>query len=54
VVHDPRGDFKVKDKYCLYPGRVLPADKVLRFFQIDNRLDLAAKMKMAQQLPLVE
>jgi hypothetical protein len=26
----------------------------LRFFQIDNRLDLAAKMKLAEQVPLVE
>jgi hypothetical protein len=47
-------EFKVKDKYRVRLARVLPADKVLRFFQIDNRLDLAAKTKMAEQVPLVE
>jgi len=48
-----KDELKVKDKYRSRLEKVLPADKVLRFFQIDNRLDLAAKMKLAEQVPLV-
>jgi hypothetical protein len=49
-----KDELKIKDKYRSKLQKVLPADKVLRFFQIDNRLDLAAKMKLAEQVPLVE
>ena len=49
-----KDELKIKDKYRSKLEKVLPADKALRFFQIDNRLDLAAKMKLAEQLPLVE
>jgi len=49
-----KDELKIKDKYRSKLEKVMPADKVLRFFQIDNRLDLAAKMKLAEQVPLVE
>ncbi len=49
-----KDELKIKDKYRSKLEKVLPADKALRFFQIDNRLDLAAKMKLAEQVPLVE
>ncbi len=49
-----KDELKIKDKYRSRLQKVLPADKVLRFFQLDNRLDLAAKMKLAEQVPLVD
>jgi hypothetical protein len=34
-------------------GKVLPADKNLRFSQIENRLDLAVRLKLAASIPIV-
>jgi hypothetical protein len=34
-------------------GKVLPADKNLRFAQIENRLDLAVRLKLAASIPIV-
>jgi hypothetical protein len=34
-------------------GKVLPADKTLRFAQVENRLDLAVRLKLAANIPLV-
>lgn len=34
-------------------GKVLPASKVLRFAQVENRLDLALRLQLAGALPLV-
>ena len=49
-----KDELKIKDKFRSRMERVLPPAKVLRFFQIDHRLDLAAQMKLSQQVPLVE
>jgi len=40
-------------KYLKKTGKVLPADKNLRFAQVENRLDLAVQLKMAATIPLV-
>jgi hypothetical protein len=34
-------------------GKVLPADKNLRFAQVENRLDVAVRLKLAAGIPLV-
>jgi hypothetical protein len=34
-------------------GKVLPADKTLRFAQVENRLDLAVRLQLAATIPLV-
>jgi hypothetical protein len=34
-------------------GRVLPASKVLRFAQVENRLDLALRLQLASAIPLL-
>jgi hypothetical protein len=35
-------------------GPVLPASKVLRFAQLENRMDLLLDLQMASQIPLME
>ena len=40
-------------KYLKKFGKVLPADKTLRFAQVENRLDLAVKAQVAAGIPLV-
>lgn len=40
-------------KYLKKLGKVLPADKNLRFAQVENRLDLAVKANLAASIPLV-
>jgi len=40
-------------KYLKKTGKVLPADKNLRFAQVENRLDLAVQLKLAATIPLV-
>jgi hypothetical protein len=34
-------------------GKVIPADKTLRFAQVENRLDLAVRLELAASIPLV-
>lgn len=34
-------------------GRILPADKTLRFAQVENRLDLALRLELASEIPMV-
>lgn len=40
-------------KHMKRMGKVLPASKVLRFAQVENRLDLALRLQLAGALPLV-
>lgn len=43
----------VRNQYLKKFGKVLPASKVLRFAQLENRLDLAVRMQIAAAVPLV-
>ena len=41
-----------REKFFKKFGKVLPADKNLRFAQVENRLDLAVKVNLAANIPL--
>ncbi|HTL59903.1 MAG TPA: hypothetical protein VL361_29800 [Candidatus Limnocylindrales bacterium] len=43
----------IKKKYIKKLGKVLPASKVFRFAQIDNRQDLATRMSLAVYVPVL-
>ena len=43
----------VRAKYLKKIAKVLPASKVLRFAQLENRLDLVLRLQMASAVPLV-
>src|SRR6266705_6525781 len=43
----------VRNKYLKKLGKILPASKVLRFAQLENRLDLAVRVQVAASIPLV-
>lgn len=43
----------VKSKYVPRFRKILPARKVARFFQVDNKLDAAINAELAEQVPLV-
>ena len=44
---------KLKEKYLKKIGKVIPATKVFRFAQLDNRLDLATRVGMASAIPIL-
>ncbi len=44
---------KIKTKYLKELGKVLPASKVFRFAQLDNRFDLAIRVGLAAAIPLL-
>lgn len=44
---------KLKDKYFKSFGKVLPATKVFRFAQLDNRYDLGVRVGMATSIPIL-
>ncbi len=43
----------VKEKYVPRFSKVIPSTKVLRFYQIDNKLDAEIKGQLAREIPLV-
>ena len=43
---------KVKDKYTPRFTKIMPAKNVLRFYQIENKLDTIVMMDIAGQIPL--
>ncbi len=45
---------KVKKKFVSKFKKVMPAKRVARFYQVDNRLDLLLNMQIAKGVPLVE
>ena len=45
---------KVKKAFVRKFKKVLPAKKVARFYQVDNRLDLLLNLQIAKGVPLVE
>jgi hypothetical protein len=44
---------KIKEKYFKSLGKVLPATKVFRFAQLDNRYDLGIRVGMATSIPIL-
>jgi hypothetical protein len=44
----------LKQQYVKKFEGVLPADRVAKFFQIDNRLDLLMNVKIASELPIIK
>ena len=47
-------DLAVKTRWAPRFRRVIPAAKVARLYQIENKLDVQAKMELAQKIPLVK
>ncbi len=45
---------KVKQLYVKKFRRILPNTKVARLMQIESRMDTAIKMKLSQEIPLIE
>ncbi len=45
---------ELKRKYFKEFEKVLPANRVARFFQVDHRLDLLVDLQVASQVPLVD
>jgi|MudIll2142460700_1097286.scaffolds.fasta_scaffold425631_1 hypothetical protein len=45
---------KVKEKYAPRFGAILPAKSVLRFYQLENKLDAIVTMSIVKQVPLAE
>jgi hypothetical protein len=44
---------KVRKDYVKKFGQILPAKRVARFFQIENKMDAVIKADLAEQIPLV-
>ncbi len=45
---------KVKEKYAPRFSAILPAKSVLRFYQLENKLDAIISMSLVEQVPLAE
>jgi hypothetical protein len=48
-----RDKLAVREKYVPKVRAVLPAQKAVRFFQIENKLDAIVNVALAQEIPLV-
>lgn len=48
-----RARLKVKRQYLPKFKKVLPPKKVVRFFQVDNKLDTLINIELASEIPLV-
>ena len=45
---------QLKQEYYAHFQKVMPAKKVFRFFQIDNKIDALIRCDIAKKLPLIE
>ncbi len=45
---------ELKRKYFREFEKVMPANRVAKFFQIDRRLDLLVNLKMASEVPIID
>lgn len=45
---------KVRKDYVKKFGKILPAKRVARFFQLENKMDAVIKADLAEQIPLVK
>ena len=48
------GRLRLKNKYVNEFRRILPTNKVVRFFQVDNKLDAIVAYDLARSIPLVQ
>ena len=48
------GVLKIQKKYLKEFKRILPIGKVVRFFQIESKLDAVVEFQLASQIPLLE
>ncbi len=44
----------LKRKYCKELEKILPANRVARFFQVDNRIELLVGLQIASEVPLMD
>jgi hypothetical protein len=52
---DIESDFlKIRKKYLKEFKRILPIAKVVRFYQIESKLDAVVDFQLASQIPLME
>lgn len=49
-----KAQLKLKDKYVKRFSKVLPARKVTRYYQLENKLDTIIQYDLAKSIPLVE
>jgi hypothetical protein len=52
TIHDSRQ--KIMRKYFKQFMKILPAKKVFRYLQIENKLDAAGRYELAQEIPLAK
>jgi hypothetical protein len=45
---------KVRKSYVKKFEKTLPAKKLVRFYQVENKIDAAIEFEMAKEIPLVE
>jgi hypothetical protein len=53
VLSIKKADLKIKKKYVTKLKKVLPAKKVMRFYQLENKLDAIINYQLAAEIPLV-
>ena len=53
VLSIKQADLKIKKKYVTKLKKVLPAKKVMRFYQLENKLDAIINVQLAAEIPLV-
>ena len=44
----------LKEQYFKKLGKVLPAQKVARFFQVENQLNLLLELQVTANLPIID
>ena len=49
-----KAELDIKKKYQKKFSKILPAKKVLRFFQVENKLDAVVKADLTAQIPLAQ
>lgn len=49
-----KDEVKIKSEWVSKFGKVLPATSVMRFFQLENKLDTIIRLELAALIPLVE
>jgi hypothetical protein len=52
TLEDEFGDARAK--YFKRAGKILPASKALRWAQLENRMDLALRLQLAGNIPVIE
>ncbi len=53
VLSIKKADLKIKKKYVTKLKKILPAKKVMRFYQLENKMDAVINVQLAAEIPLV-